>query len=217
MDSTNNKLPFLTAKARLKSKYDIDMPLDDFIEKAYYIWRTIGNIAINTKSFDVTVPENHIITLPSDCEFISSVRLTQPLATPGNYSSKGRRIQYRDIPLNYDVINKSSIKMLDQNIEDFSITITYDAIATDQDGLPLLNDPEVNAIAANVALQKLEIDLFRLTPGVDKVIAYVKPEADRLLLAARIPEQISDDAINAVLNLKCSYQFKTFGDNLKFE
>lgn len=216
MSTTINKLPFLTAKARMKSRYGIEMELDDFIEKAYYIWRDIGNIATREKTMEVVIPDSGLITLPSDCEFLDSVRLKNNLYLTAGHSSSGKKVAETEVNVLYSAIDDKNIKITSVGLEGLDLILEYSSIAADSDGLPLLSDREVNAIAANVAMQKTEIDLFRKIKGADVVLQYIKPEADRLLLAAKSDEKISDDNLNKILDIKTSWNRKTFGSRFDF-
>lgn len=216
MEAIVRKLPFLTAKARMKSRYGIDMELDEFIEKAYYIWRSIGNIATNQKTVDALIPDDNIITLPSDCETLDSVRLKHKLEYDSGYDSSGIKTEEKEALLNYVRVGDKAIKITSIGVEGLDIVIEYSAISADADGLPMINDPEVEAIAANVARQKAEIDLFRNITGADKTLQYIAPIADRLLVAARNDEKISDDGLNKILDIKTSWDRKSFGERFNF-
>lgn len=216
MSTADHKLPFLTAKARVKSRYGIEMELDDFIEKAYYIWRSIGNIATKSKTIEVVNPDNGMITLPSDCEFLDSVRIKNNLYFTNGYSSSGKKVEETEVNVEYVTVDDKNIKITSIGLEGLDLVIEYSSITVDPDGLPLLNDPEVEAIAANVAMQQSEINLFRNIAGADKQLQYIKPIADRLLLAAKSSEKLSDDNLNKILDIKTSWNRKTFGDRFDF-
>lgn len=235
-----NHLPFKTAKSRLKSRYGITLPEDEFIEKAYYIWRDIGNIATDPRRYSAVVPQDLIVYLPKDCEFVNSVTtgsMTEPTGNSGTimYTSGGREMESRPSAgllsndyearvtnlrpegesINYE-LGVGFIKLTSQDLFGRTIMIQYDAISVDEDGLPLLNDKEVEAIAVNLAFQQAQIDMFRRIQGSDKLAAMLKPEADRLLLAAKSPEKISDEALDRMLDVKTSWDRKTFGNRYKF-
>jgi hypothetical protein len=218
MTAKNNKLPFLTAQARMKSRYGITMPRDSFIEKAYYVWRSIGNIARDEKIMDTEVPSDRKIPLPSGCEFLDSV--TSEVSNTGvgdgfdssgykaSSSSEDNTVDYR-LEDDYIIIN-------DDRMVGYPVRIRYSSILTDDDGLPMLNDKEVEAIAANVAMQKAEIDLFSGVATAGEILKYIKPEAVRLLQAAGMDEKLSEDDLDKILNIKASWEQKTYGNRLKF-
>lgn len=235
LEAKARHLPFLTAKARVKSRFGITMDTDDFIEKGYYIWRSIGNIATATERLEYKVPESLVVKLPQDCEFIESVVLVDTydvdrVSGPTKHDSAGARNEIvpdksmvsmeanvasskhyaYGVPVNYET-GDGFIKITSDNMVGHTIVVVFRTITVDKDGLPLLNDKEVEAIAANVALQQAEQDLFLRKPGSDKLLAYIKPEAERLLVAAKSPEKISDDALDRMLDIKTSWDRKSYG------
>jgi len=240
LGAKKNHLPFKTAKARLKSRYGITISEDDFIEKAYYIWREIGNIATDAKFYSVTVPQDLIIYLPKDCEFVNSVTSGSMSDAMGNsgtitmnsggrvmevrpsagmltndYESRVNNLHPEGESVNY-IIGDGFIKLTTQDFFGRVVAIQYDAISIDEDGLPLLNDKEVEAISANLALQQAQIEMFKRVQGADKLYAMLQPEAVRLMVAAKTPEKISDEALDRMLDIKVSWDRKTFGNRYKF-
>ncbi len=235
-----NHLPFLTSKARLKSRYGVTMADDDFIERAYYIWREIGNIATAPRHFDVVVPQDLIVYLPKDCEFVNSVTTGSLTDANGNsgtitYTSGGREMESRPgtgmlstqheanssslhvegESVNY-TMGRGFIKLTSIDLFGRVVNVGYDAIDSDDDGLPFLNDKEVEAIACNMAMQKAQMDMFQRILGAEKIVAMLQPEAVRLMVAAKSPEKISDDAIDAILDVKNSWDRKTYGNRFKY-
>ena len=48
-------LPFMTGSTLLNDRFKISWDDDTYIERAYYIWRSIGNIAVELKVANVMV------------------------------------------------------------------------------------------------------------------------------------------------------------------
>ena len=235
----SRNLPFLTARARLSSRYQISLETDDFIERGYYIWRDIGNIATKTNHFDVTVPADGVVSLPNDCEFVESVTATSEVmpdtlknSTRSKYSMDSGGWKQDSRPAKDSTSAEDSVKASDQYSYGVSVNystgdgfiqvtsptmykrpirIRYSAIHLDKDGLPFINDNEVHAIAGNLALQEAEQKLFQGMKGADVLVQYLKPEADRLLQAAKTPERISDDELDKALDIKASWDRKVYG------
>lgn len=233
--SKQSHLPFLTAKARMKSRWDITMSDDDFIEGAYYIWRQIGNIARTVNVFTFKVDDSLIIPLPKDCEFVQSVTgvYLRSYTDKGNFDSGGRVAEVEtnltELSPASDAKTSSSytygesisfvtgdgfVKLVSVNTSGYEVEVKYNAILTGEDGLPLLNDREVEAIAANMALREIEKKIFRGTKVTEYQLQYIKNEADRLFQAAAIDEKISDAAIDAMMDVKISWDRKSYGDTL---
>ena len=237
-NSKTRNQPFLTALARVYSRYGLTLEKDDFIERAYYVWRMIGNIATTSRRFDFVVPEDGVVDLPTDCEFVKSVTTTEVLPNVrGNtmggkdfYNSKGKHREVRpdesmssaesSVRMSKDyqygttvdyTVGDGYIQISSPTMRNRELTMYYSAIEKDEDGLPLLNDKEVEAIAAMVALQEAERRLFRGLKGSDILVQYLNPKADQLMAAAKSDEKISDDAIDKILDIKTSWDRKVYG------
>jgi hypothetical protein len=64
---------FMYPKYLLRDLYDIEMQPDDYLERAYNVFRSIGNIATGIYTFKFTVPQSGIVELPCNVEFIEAV------------------------------------------------------------------------------------------------------------------------------------------------
>ena len=239
LEPKSNKLPFQTARARLSSRYQISLETDDFIERGYYIWRDIGNIAIEEEKFTIQVPADGVVELPSNCEFVESVTSHEEVFPDNLHNTTRSKYSMDSAGYRHDVRpNKATTSIEDavRASEKYSygtsvnyttrdrnlvvsspamfnrlVTVRYSAIAMDEEGLPLLNEKEVHAIAANLALQEAEKKLFAGMRGAPDLVGYLKTEADRLLQAAKTPERISDDELDKVLDIKTSWDRKVYG------
>ena len=237
-------LPFMTIAARLQDRFNISYGVDDFVEKAYYIWRSIGNIATETKVAAVFVSEDLVVTLPQDCEFVRSLTTTDfedSINFGGSFgdysfSPKGRAPEVKPDPnvtsiesnvrasistvagerLSYETY-PGYLKLASPMMAGKSAQLVYSSMTTDTDGLPLLNDLEVEAIVVTLALRESELSLFRAGAGfnaktgaVAPLVTYLKTESDRLLCAAKSDEKISDDGLDQLLDIKTSWDRKVF-------
>jgi hypothetical protein len=243
MEAKKRHLPFLTGMASIHSRWGLYFEQDEYIEIAYPIWRSLGNIATEPHRFIETVPQDGVLLLPSGCEFVNSVSTIafrdeegmDRSSTKRSFSSSGASKAVRpdksrlsitsaiNLPEGYIegdsvdwVLEEGVIRVTSKHMVDSTVLVRYAAIAVDEDGLPLLNDKELEALKYNVALARVEQDLFKKIPGADKLVAYIKPEAIRTLAAAKIPEKITDDTLDEALNIKTSLGFKSFGDKYYF-
>jgi len=233
-------LPFLTAYKQMARLYPIEMTEDDFIETGYSVWREIGNIAPETHRFFSTVPDDFIIELPEEAEFIKSVTQIDDPKVFTTWDSGGRKDRHlpsvqtlsytperneslmstRGDSVNYRTLNKNTIEITDPNLVTRDLMIVYDTLTVDEDGLPLLNDKEVAAIAAEVARQHMASQLFGSIKNktslaqaqvIQTMLQYVTAEAGRLMAAAKIDEKITDDGIDKMLDIKTSWDRKVYG------
>jgi hypothetical protein len=233
-------LPFLTAYAKAKRLYSLDMNEDDFIEAAYYAWRQIGNIAPTINKFFVTLPDDSIIELPETCEFVQSVtQLDNPKQFP-TFDSGGPKdrqlpsvqvVEYQPTrnqsqfasygeSVNYELLNKNTIKVTSPDLLGRDIQVVFMSMNVGEDGLPLLNDKEVSAIAAEVARQIMTAKMSGMVGKQTSMaqaqvsttmLQFITQEAARLMAAAKIDEKINDDGLDKMLDIKTSWDRKIYG------
>ena len=84
-------------------------------------------------------------------------------------------------------------------------------LVNEDDGLPLLNDKEVAAIAAEVTRREVARQAFQGIKGKAEMLSYIEKEANRLMAAAKIDEYINDDAIDQILDIKTTFDRKIYG------
>ena len=214
-------LPFLSSKITASKLYALDMKEDDFIEMAYEVWRDIGNIATSIHRYFTQVPDDFIIELPMQMEFIDSVTVADSNLNLGSNdetigsdlnqsitSSFGRSV-------NYTTLNNNSIQITSPEAKNISVMIVYRAIDVDEDGLPLLNDKESAAIAAEVTKRESVRKGFLGVGFKDKIsstmLQYIMTESTRLMTAAKINENMSNDDIDKMLDIQSSWDRKVFG------
>lgn len=234
-DAKKRDLPFLTSKTKAYQMYALDMTEDDFIEMAYDVWRSIGNIATKIDRYFVQVPEDFIIELPVAVEFIESVTIVNELSIIDSFDSGGSKdrtvFAYQErsnLPNIHESISKSngkdtnwimldnkSIKLTSPDSLSRDVMVVYKCIDTDKDGLPLLNDKEVEAIAAEVTRRDVVRKAFQGVGLKDKsfvtLLQFISGEAARLMTAAKIDEKITDDALNKLLDIQTSWDRKQYG------
>lgn len=234
-------LPFLTAMAKAKKDYALDMTTDDFIESAYDVWRSIGNIAVETHRYITRVPDDFIIELPNEAEFIDSVTVINKKLLVSTFDSGGRKD--RHIPavtehstvtdeneslqstpghsVNYILLDNNSIKITSPDLLNADIMVIYKSILLDDDGLPMLNDKEVAAIAAETARKDLTRKMFQgVGPNTNSALVtmfqVITGEAARLMAAAKVDEKITKDGLDKLLDIKTSWDRKVYNKRLKF-
>ena len=242
MEKTAQKrhLQFMTAYSRMKTSYGLDMNEDDFIEIAYSVWRDIGNIAPKTTRMYATVPEDGILELPDDCEFVMAVTQIDDPKVITTWDSGGRKD--REVPavytvsytptrneqiaasygesVNWENLGDNAIQITSPDLYDHDVQIVYNSMQLDEIGLPLLNDKEVAAIAAEVARQMITAQLMNSMKGKisgaqaqvsQMLFQQVTQDAMRLMAAAKIDEKITDDAIDKMLDMQTSWDRKLYG------
>ena len=240
-------LPFMTGSTLLNDRFGVSWDDDTYIERAYYIWRSIGNIAVELKVANIVVGMDLIVTLPQDCEFIRSLTTTdfQDWRQGGgsfgdyHYTPQGRKpgvkpdpsttsvaanVRMSDSEVNGEAVSYKTydgyLKIESPLMAGRSVSLVYNSIVTGEDGLPLLNDIEVEAIAVTLALREAESKLFRegnlKGSTAASLVKYLSPLSEKLLCAAKAPEKISDDALDKLLDVKTSFGRKVYGKRFNF-
>tara|TARA_R110002012_G_scaffold290252_2_gene483816 strand:+ start:86 stop:859 length:774 start_codon:yes stop_codon:yes gene_type:complete len=74
-ESQGNMYDYLYSKYLMKSKFDISMGDEDFVENSYPIYRDLGNVATATHSFSQVLLNSSGIKLPCNCEYVEAVSL----------------------------------------------------------------------------------------------------------------------------------------------
>lgn len=83
--------------------------------------------------------------------------------------------------------------------------VVYHGIFADEDGLPLVNEKELRAIAAFVAYTSLYKESIKKRDGnLMKLAQVVKEDWLRLCNAARVKEQLSQNDMDRILDAKTS-------------
>lgn len=92
------------------------------------------------------------------------------------------------------------------------IVIYHGIIADEETGLPLVNDKELTAIATFVAYASLYRDgIKKRDANTIKLAQTVKEDWLRACNAARIPEHMSQNDMDAILEVKTSWNRKQYG------
>lgn len=96
------------------------------------------------------------------------------------------------------------------------MVVYHGVLMDDENQLPLLNDKELRAVAAYVAYVCLYKEGIRKRDGnIIKLAQIVKEDWLRLCNAARIPEHLSQNDMDRILDVKVRYDRKQYGKSLK--
>lgn len=224
---------FKYAFYQLNLIYGIEMNEDEFEEIGLIAWNFIGNKRVRLYKCELDVDtETCVAKLPCNCDKIIAV--TYPFedwksfdgySPNGNFASQytenyiearkeykdpqylgGKYVKYELLPDNEIIVNEPIEK----------IRVLYSGIIMDEDGLPFINDKESIAIADYVAYTFFKKKYY---------VTQNKGSYDRATLAktdwmkhcdnARVPESISQNDMNEVLDVMASYNRKIFNKSYK--
>jgi hypothetical protein len=233
---------FMYPKLLLKDLYDIDIQPDDYLERAYNVFRAIGNIATGVYTYNFTIDDTLKVQLPCNLEFIESV------STDENQLMKGEELllytSNENISPNAylaDITNNESLRrinipqssnlhptgrFLPYNLGGKNLIFSpeqsgtrgiciYRGILVDDHDNPLLFRKEAEAIAAQLAFIDTQKKMFMRDPSAAGILGYIKPEAARLMAAAKIPEYVTQNQWDRVLAAKTRHDRKIFNSTFK--
>ena len=98
------------------------------------------------------------------------------------------------------------------------MVVYHGILCDDEEGLPLINDKEMKAIASFVAWREMLKNMLSKGSTTKYAFALVQTvEAEWLknCNAARIPEHLSQNDMDAILDVKYRWDRKNYGKSLK--
>ncbi len=221
---------FNTAYTVANNLYGVDPTYDEFEEIGMIAWERIGN-KYSYLDFYVTDTKNKIIELPCHVESIESVHLSftdyQMTSNKSIYNSVNNLITENYIEswkkLNSPFYKKGKLIKYNQvgNALQFSrdysnVTVVYKRLTVDEEGLPMLNQKEVDAIAIFVAYSHLfKKGLMTSNPSFINMAQSLKVDWLRKCNAARIPIKFTQNDMDMILDAKVRWDRKTFGKSYK--
>ena len=214
----------------LKTMYDIELDADDFEDLALNAWELIGNKHTRLYRYVGSVV-NGEMKLPCNVDQIESVHI--PIvdfqATSNIYDHYDIQSAYVEQYIDAWKLNQSPFNergMLvnykeGDNILYFSnnwpkVTVIYQGILVDdEDGLPLINDREMRAIAAYIAWIHTFKDAIKKRDKNSFTIAQMlQTEWLKRCNAARIVDHLSQNDMNTILDAKYRWDRKQYGKSM---
>lgn len=96
------------------------------------------------------------------------------------------------------------------------VAVAYTGIATDLEGYPMITRKQSNALAAIAARVLAVRGANRGDKGLASMVEYYTGISGRLIQAASIPENFTDNELNEVLNCKTSFNRKSINRPTKY-
>lgn len=115
--------------------------------------------------------------------------------------------------INYTFMPPNRIKV-DDAMKGENIYVAAKAKLTDEEGGPLINMKQVLGVVWYVAYLKVQRDAFAGIQGMD--LRYVRDKALTAVADAKVPENISNNEWNQIMDAKVSFGRKTFNKDFKF-
>ena len=213
--------------------YDIDInDMDTLIEIGLIAYGFIGNKSTQLKAEIVNVNKNGLVKLPCKVDLIEAI--TYPNVEDWNYTSNVKNFgDFNSFNIEqYIERSKQSIDPLyisghyvkyrregdyiyvNEPIE--QVCILYHTEQLDEDDLPLINDKEAIAIADYIAYTvKYKEALRSNNSAVFQMAQTIKKQWMIHCDAARVPEYVSQNEVNDLLDVMSSHNRKVHGRSYK--
>lgn len=210
--------------------YGTTLDTTNFEDIALAGWNLIGNRQTRLYRY-TTSTENGHIKLPCNVDYIEAVfspekdaKTSQPYGIyPDVYNQwtedyieswkKNKNVFYDSGHL---VAYKEEGDTLALDGDYNSVTVLYHGIVADEDGLPYLNQKEVQALAAYCAYMDIyKKSLIARNGQLFELANAVKADWLRYCNAARIPEHLSQNDMDEILDVKTRWDRKQYGKAFK--
>jgi len=234
------KYNFFSSWAFLDEMYPMMFDRDTFLEKAWYAWKKIGNKYSYLHVYEAEVPEDGVVEIPDNVETIETVtsnsyfyndyvnRVSGSSIFIYRNGSQLTQISSLDKPvIDNEIYNKigpfvnyelhgTNILHFDKSLYGMEVCIIYSGIISDEDCNPMITFKEAEAIAYQVAYVEFRRKASMGDKNASNMIQIARQEADNAMSAATIPEQLSENFNDQVLNEKFSFDRKIYNKNYKF-
>ena len=218
-----------SAYALATTLYDVTLPEDEFEELALNAWDLINTK--HTRLYKLIIDtDKKEIHLPCNCDLIESVTIPfadSQVSSPSDnflsdnifieqyidhfksidnpYYQRGKFLKYKQI---------GDTLYFDRNYN--NVCIVYHGVECDEDGLPLINDKEMRAIAAYVAYSSIYKEGLRKRDGnILQLAQVINQDWLKFCNAARIPEHFSQNDMDTILDAKVTWNRKKYGASFK--
>lgn len=207
------------------SLYGVTPDENSFEDLVLTAWNKIGTKHTRLYRYEGSVKDG-VLKLPCNVDVIESVHVPIPDAqmssNSSNYPWQNVWIEsYIDFfpRLNDPYFQPGKLVKYDEGDGELYfphnypkvLVIYHGILADDEDGLPLVNDKELTAIATFVAYASLYKDgIKKRDVNTVKLAQTIKEDWLRACNAARIPEHMSQNDMDAILDAKTSWNRKSY-------
>ena len=229
------KYSFNTAYTQARELYGLELNPDEFESIGLIAWDRIGNKDYRLYRYSTTPVETPLgfwcVELPCNVDFIESVtanyedyQKTTPTTLAGNNQNgwiegyietrkyntgtlypSGKFIKYREE--GHKIIMNDYFEV---------INIFYKGVITDETGLPMLNDKEMDAIAAFCIFADTRKKAIVTKDQTSwQMVPYLEQQWLVKCTQARVPDYINQNEMDEILNVMSSWDRKRYGKSYK--
>lgn len=226
---------FNTAYSQIRELYGLELNPDEFETLGIIAWDKIGNKNFKWYLYEtepmVRTTGEYYIDLPCNCDIIEAVttdyedyQKTTPTSLAGNNQNGWIEgyIESRKYNTGFGYVSGKFIKYVRAGntlilSDKFNkVKILYKGVIVDEEGLPFIDEKEIDAIAAYCAYAS-DFKQARLTKDqfTFQMSQVSEQKWKNLCTQARIPDYMNQNEMDEVLNVATSWDRKRFGKSFK--
>lgn len=212
--------------------YKLELIPEDFEEIGLMAWNLIGNKTFKLYKYNTSIDTNSLtVSLPCNCDELEAVTYSfedwqnvSNTTVNGDISTsftenyiEGRKAYNNPLYTHgkfaqYELIGDTLY--FDKNYG--QVRILYKGVVVDDTGLPLITNKESMAIATYCAyVMKFQEGLITNNGNIIKMSQLLEQKWNKFCDAARVPESISQNEMDQVLDAKTSWNRKIFNKSYK--
>lgn len=227
--------PFKTAYSQIRELYGLELNPDEFESLGILAWDKIGNKQFKWYKYQVEptqVRENNwYIDLPCNCDYIEAVtadyedyQKTSPTTLAGNNQNGWIEgyVESRKYNTGFGYSSGKYIKYeregntLHLSDKFNKVNILYKGVIVDDEGLPFLDENELDAVAAFcVFANTRKVALMTRDQITWSQMQYLEQNWLKKCTQARVPDFINQNEMDEILNVSTSWDRKRFGKSFK--
>ena len=226
---------FHTAYTQARELYGLELNPDEFESIGLTAWGKIGNKKYRLYKYQVVPTKSELneyyVDLPCNVDCIEAVttnyedyQKTTPTTLAGNNQNGWIEgyVETRKYNTGKLYVSGKFIKYREENnkiilSDRFQVVnILYKGYVVDDDGLPYLNEKEVDAIAVFCAYTDMFKKALLTRDGASMQLAQILEQKWlKLCTQARVPDYINQNEMDEILNVATSWDRKRFGKSFK--
>ena len=226
---------FHTAYTQARELYGLELNPDEFESIGLTAWGKIGNKKYRLYKYQVVPTKSELneyyVDLPCNVDCIEAVttnyedyQKTTPTTLAGNNQNGWIEgyVETRKYNTGKLYVSGKFIKYREENnkiilSDRFQVVnILYKGYVVDDDGLPYLNEKEVDAIAVFCTYTDMFKKALLTRDGASMQLAQILEQKWlKLCTQARVPDYINQNEMDEILNVATSWDRKRFGKSFK--
>lgn len=227
--------PFKTAYSHARELYGIELNPDEFETLGMIAWDRIGNRQYRLYKYQVEPSQNELeewyVDLPCNADLIEAVTADYEdyQKTSNTYLAGHTQNGWIEGYIETRKYNTGILYPTGKFIKYFregnrlkladkfnKVNILYKGFIADDEGLPYLNQKEIEAIAAFLAYSN-DFKAARMTKDANtfQMAQVMEQKWKSFCTQARVPEYINQNEMDEILNVSTSWDRKRFGKSFK--